>query len=95
MSDIQQLTHISKGEVEAFFADKSSDFSCPICNEKAFSAILKPDETNAAEFHVPIVNPSGYLPSVGLACENCGYIILFYFGTVLKWTAERKGPKSE
>jgi len=94
MSDNPQATQISKADVEAFFAEKTSKFSCPVCNEGVFSAVVKPDLKTSAEFHIPVVEPTGYLPSVGVACKNCGYVIFFYLGKVLEWVNQQRRAKN-
>lgn len=86
---------ITKSELEEFFNTRAREYTCACCGHDVFDYFSHSDSSPAMA-QVPIASedthaPLGFVPAIVLHCMSCGYLLQFYWHTVLDWSKERRG----
>ena len=91
-SETQTAVFASSDEVKSAFALALPELACKVCGSTVFALLDKHEKSDLTRFFVygaKEFETKGYIPTVSIACENCGHIMQFA-EKALKQLAERK-----
>lgn len=74
----QKLRRITLQDVQTFFADKKAQNGCPCCSQVAWTYLEAPPDyswsLSSNKSNGDFVMPAPSIPTILLACNNCGFI---------------------
>lgn len=91
------INSLTTGEIIKFLEEVTKVMNCPVCTHAKWT-VIDPGPNNFALIGVPrnggFSIPPAYIPLIGVACDNCGYLRSHAAGIVAKWKLNKDGAKA-